>query len=301
MAIMMGENGVPDAAALIKDSDTANFTADVIEASKSVPVIVDFWATWCGPCKTLGPTLEKLVVLAGGLVKLVKIDVDANKELATQLRVQSVPTVFGFKNGQPVDGFAGAQPESQIKAFIERLTGNAKSPIDDDLAQAAATLEAGDAAAASALYAQVLSQDQVNSPAIAGLIRCYIATGETGHARELIAGLDDKTRGLTDVAAAVAALDLAEEGAGAGDVAGLAAKVAADEDDHQARLDLAQALYGGGDIEGAFEQLLESVRRDAKWNDGAVRKQLLKLFEATGHADERVMAARKRLSSMLFS
>jgi len=301
MAIMMGETGAPDTADLISDGDTANFAADVIEASKSVPVIVDFWATWCGPCKTLGPTLEKLVVQAGGLVKLVKIDVDANKELAAQLRVQSVPTVFGFKDGQPVDGFARAQPESQIKAFIERLTGNAKSPIDDALAQAAATLEAGDAQAASALYARVLSEDQVNGPAIAGLIRCYIATGETDHARELVAGLDDKARGLTDVAAAIAALELAEDGAGAGDLSELTARVAADENDHQARLDLAQALYGGGDIEGAFEQLLESVGRDAKWNDEAARKQLLKLFEATGHADERVMAARKRLSSMLFS
>lgn len=301
MQIMMGENGAPDTADLIKDSDTANFTADVIEASKSVPVIVDFWATWCGPCKTLGPTLEKQVMLAGGMVRLVKIDVDANKELATQLRVQSVPTVFGFKDGQPVDGFAGAQPESQIKAFIERLTGNAQSPIDEALEQATAALDAGDAALASGLFAQVLSQDQVNAPAIAGLIRCYIATGETAHGHELIAGLDDKTRDMAEVAAAITALELAEETSGAEDTSGLAAAVAADENNHQARIDLALALYGGGNVEGAFEQLLQSVSRDAKWNDGAARKQLLKLFEATGHGDDRVMAARKQLSSMLFS
>ena len=213
MAIMMGENGAPNTADLIKDSDAANFATDVIEASKTVPVIVDLWATWCEPCKTLGPTLEKLVVQAAGLVKLVKIDVDANQELAQQLRVQSVPTVFGFKDGQPVDGFAGAQPESEIKVFIERLTGDAKSPIDEALAQADSALEAGDPTTAIGLYAQVLSQDQASSAAVAGLVRCYIATGELEHAREVIDGLEDKTRTDAQVAAAITALELAEQGA----------------------------------------------------------------------------------------
>ncbi|MHA1597743.1 MAG: tetratricopeptide repeat protein [Alphaproteobacteria bacterium] len=301
MAIMMGENGAPDSAGLISDSDAANFTADVIEASKSVPVIVDFWATWCEPCKTLGPTLEKLVVQAGGLVKLVKIDVDANKQLAAQLRVQSVPSVFGFKDGQPVDAFTGAQPESQIKAFIERLTGNAKTPSEETLTAADAALQAGDAETAIGLYAQVLSQDQASGDAIAGLIRCYIATGESDHARELVSGLDDKTRTSSIVAAAITALELVESSADAGDVSELTERLGSDENDHQTRLDLAQALYGGGDVEAAFDQLLESIGRDPKWNDDAARKQLLKLFEATGVADERVVAARKRLSTVLFS
>jgi len=297
----VGDGAGPDD--LIKDGDVASFMADVVEVSKTIPVIVDFWAPWCEPCKQLTPTLEKLVKLGGGIVKLVKINIDDNQQLAAKLQVQSVPTVFGFKHGQPIDGFAGAQPESQIKAFIDRLTSGAKSPLDEALDHAAAALDANDAATASDIYAQVLAQDQGNGKALGGLIRCYVVSGEFEQARELIDGLEPRMKMDQDVAAAITALELAEEGQGAEnvDLSGLEAKLAANENDHQARFDLALAQYGSNKTEQALEHLLDIIRRDRAWNDEAARKQLVKIFEALGPSDPLVASARRQLSSLLFS
>ncbi len=295
--------GTPGGSDLIKDSNIASFVADVIEASKTVPVIVDFWAPWCEPCKQLTPTLEKLVTLGGGIVKLVKVNIDENQQLAQQLQVKSVPTVFGFKHGQPIDGFAGAQPESQIKAFIGRLTGGASSPLDEALEHAAAALEAGDPETASGIYAQVLGQDQANGKALGGMIRCFLASGETAHAQEMIDGLEDKTKSDPDVAAAITAVELPEQGEAAEgiDLSELEAKLAANENDHQARFDMALALYGAGQTEQALDQLLDIIRRDRAWNDEAARQQIVKIFEALGAMDPLTVAARRQLSSLLFS
>ena len=286
---------------LIKDTDIAGFMNDVIEQSKTVPVIVDFWAPWCGPCKQLTPLLEKLVSQGGGIVKLVKVNVDDNQQLAAQLQVQSVPTVFGFKNGQPVDAFAGAQPESQVKAFIKRLTGDAKAPVEEALDHARELLDQGDAEQASAIYAQVLGQDQANGAAIGGLIRCYIASGEPDHAKALLEGLEAATLNHPEIQAAVSALELAEAGAAGGDLEDLRAKLAANEKDHQARYDLAVGLYGAGRAEEALEELLEIIRRDRGWNEEAARTQMLKIFEALGPTDPITVQARRALSTVLFS
>ncbi|NQU58062.1 MAG: thioredoxin [Rhodospirillales bacterium] len=294
-------SGEPASGDLIKDSSIANFVADVVEQSKTVPVIVDFWAPWCEPCKQLTPTLEKLVTQGGGIVKLVKINIDDNQQLAAQLQVQSVPTVFGFKHGQPIDAFAGAQPESQIKAFIKRLTGDAKAPIEEALEQARALLDDGQADQASALYAQILAQEQSSGPAIAGLIRCYLASGELDHAKSLIEGLEASTLNDSDVQAAITALELADTGSSGDDAGEFRAKLAADENDHQARFDLALSLYAAGNAKAALEELLEIIRRDRTWNDEEARKQTLKIFEALGHSDPITAEARRALSTVLFS
>jgi|TARA_B100000959_G_scaffold78558_1_gene83375 putative thioredoxin len=286
----------------VKDGDTASFAADVIEASNEVPVIVDFWAEWCGPCKTLGPTIEKAVKAASGQVRLVKINVDENQQLAQQLRVQSIPAVFAFKNGKPVDGFVGAQPESQIKAFIQRLTGDAgPSPIEQALEQGEAALAAGDVSGASDIFGQVLRADMENARAIAGLCQCLIDSGDLAEAREMLDGLEGKLAIDPAVQSVRAALELAEQSADAGDTAPLRARLEANGNDHEARMELSTALLAAGQREEAVDELLESIRRDRNWNDEAARKQLLTLFEAFGHADELTVSARRRLSSMLFS
>ena len=298
--------GVPttsDATDLIKDSDTNAFVTDVIEASAKVPVIVDFWAPWCGPCKTLGPMLEKLVKRAGGLVKMVKINVDENQSLAAQLRVQSVPTVFAFKDGRPVDAFAGALPESQIQTFISKLIGDAQPPLEAALEQAGNALKAGDAVAAEDLYTTVLSQDPTYIPAFAGIIRSIAAQGDFARAREMLGNLDAKTLAHSEVQQAVSALDLAEEGAGKDqtDTQELEAAVDKNPKDPAARFALAQALFSAGQHEGAIDQLLELVRLDRTWNDEAGRKQLIKIFDTLGPTDPLTVDARKRLSAILFS
>ncbi|MDE0201996.1 MAG: thioredoxin [Rhodospirillaceae bacterium] len=290
-------------AAQPKDATTQSFAADVIEASHQTPVIVDFWAPWCGPCKQLAPVLEKTVRDAGGKVALVKINIDENPEIAQQLRIQSIPAVFAFDKGQPVDGFMGAQPESQIKRFVERLVGPmGPSPLEQALEQAKDALDAGDFASASNIYGQILRQVPGEAAAIAGLVRCLVGAGDLQEARELVDGLDDDALKNADVESAVSALTLAEQaGEADGDTAELQARLAQDAGDHQARFDLAMAYHGAGRNEQAIDELIEIIRRDREWNEQAARQQLLKLFEALGHADPLTVAGRRKLSSILFS
>lgn len=286
---------------LIKESSTANFMADVIEASNHVPIIVDFWAPWCGPCKQLTPALEKLVKEAAGMVRLVKINIDENQELAQQMRIQSIPAVYAFSKGQPVDGFSGALPESQLKTFIGKLTGGAKSPVDEALEQAQTALATGDASAAAAIFAQVQTQDPANETAMAGMIRSALALGETDRVQEMVAGLPDDLKAKPEISAAIAAVELSQQSQDTGEADELRAKLEKDANDHQVRFDLAMALYGQNRNEDAIDALLELFKRDRKWNDEAARNQLLKIFEALGAADPLTIEGRKRLSIMLFS
>jgi putative thioredoxin len=291
----------PAADAVIKDGDLMSFNDDVIRASMTVPVIVDFWATWCQPCKQLTPALEKVVTQAGGRLRLVKIDIDQNQDLAMQLRIQSVPTVYAFVGGRPVDAFVGAQPESKIRQFVDRLLRGTPSPVDDVLEHAQQALADGDAEAAADGFAQVLEQDPRHAKALAGLIRARVASGDAAGARQLASGLPQDLAGNPDVKAAVNAIELAEETQATGDLADLQRRVTASPDDPQARFDLALALYGQGRTEAAIDALLELIRRDRSWNDEAARKQLVKIFDALGHAHPLTVSSRRRLSTMLFS
>ena len=298
-----GDGPAAPAADLIKDTDTAGFMADVIEASQTTPVIVDFWAPWCGPCKQLTPLLERLVKQYAGKVKLVKINVDENQEIAQQLRVQSIPAVFGFKGGRPVDGFMGAVPESQLKQFIERLTGGGGSPLDEALAEADALAQAGNHEEALAIYQEILAEDPVHVKALAGALRAYVALNQDDAAREVIAKLPPPIKNAPDIQGVQAALDLKAATANTGDaeVAALEAKVAADPKDMQARLDLAMARFGAGAREQAVDDLLAMVKADRAWNEQAARKQLVKFFEAFGPTDPLTSSGRRRLSAILFS
>jgi putative thioredoxin len=287
--------------ALIKDSDIRTFMQDVIEASKEVPVLVDFWASWCGPCKQLTPVLEKLVLQAGGLVKLVKVNADENQDLCQQLRVQSLPTVYAFKNGQPVDAFMGALPESQVKAFIEKLTDGAKAPLDQALEQGQAALAAGENDLALEIFKEIQAQDPANEAALSGILRAQVALGMLAEAEEILTSLPANLRVKADIEAAASALELAKEIGQTGDPAELRARLDANPKDHQARFDLALALFARNDAEGAIDELLDLVRRDRAWNDEAARKQLVKVFDTLGGAHELTVAGRRRLSSVLFS
>ncbi|MTJ82245.1 MAG: thioredoxin [Telmatospirillum sp.] len=291
------------AGSFVKDSDTAHFVEDVLEASLKVPVIVDFWATWCGPCKTLGPMLEKLVNAAGGAVRLVKIDVDRNPEIAQQMRIQSIPAVFAFKGGRPVDGFVGAVPESQVKELIQRVAGTKAGAGDAAamLEEARALALEGDNQGAMALYGAILEQDPENPGALAGSLRCLIQAGQASEARHVLDSLPEELLKHPDIVAVRTTLELAQEAAKAGSTAALRAAVEARPGDHQARFDLAMACFAEGDREAAVDELLELFRRDRTWNEGAARQQLVKLFEAFGPSDPLTQSARRRLSSLMFA
>ncbi|WP_454819108.1 thioredoxin [Labrys neptuniae] len=287
---------------LIKDTTTQTFMADVIQESMKQPVLVDFWAEWCGPCKQLGPILEKTVLAAKGKVKLVKMDIDKYPQIAGQLGVQSIPAVFAFSKGQPVDGFMGAIPESQIKEFITKIAGPGGDPDTEAmLAEAEALLNEGEGAAAAQLFAQIFEQDAENLKAIAGLARCALAAGELEQAKATLSLTPKGKENDPLIASARAALELAEQASDVGDLQGLARQVEADPKNFQARFDYALALVAANRREDAVDQLLDIARRDRKWNDDGARKQLVQFFEAWGPTDENTIYGRRRLSSILFS
>jgi putative thioredoxin len=286
----------------IKEATTQSFIKDVIEESRRQPVLVDFWAPWCGPCKQLTPILEKVVRAAKGKLKLVKMNIDEHPSIPGQMGIQSIPAVIAFVNGQPADGFLGALPESQVVAFIERLTKGRVSAEDKDLLKAAdAALTEGDPAGAADLYGRVLADEPTNVQALAGLARCYVASGALEQAKQTLAMIPESKHGDAAVAAARAAVDLAEQATSLGPINELEQKVAANPLDHQSRFDLALALNAKGSRKEALDHLIEIIRRDRKWNDDGARKQLVQLFDAWGPNDETTVEGRKRLSSILFA
>lgn len=291
---------------LIKESNLQNFRADVIDASMQQPVLVDFWADWCGPCKQLTPALEKVVKEARGAVKLVKIDVDQNQELAQQLRIQSLPTVYAFYQGQPIDGFQGVLPESQLNEFLKRVTDaagvSAGGPTTQELLdQAEQQRKDGQAEEAMQTYISILEQESENAAAFAGLLRCRIDMGDLEEVEQALNELTEPLRSSSEIQAVHSALDLARQAAESGDASELESRLAADPEDHQARFELAQAHFAQGRKEEAAEALLEIIRRKRDWNEDAARQQLLKYFEAWGPTDPVTQEARRQLSSLIFA
>jgi len=310
--MLLGDTGAaPAAKSNVKDGSDAGFVADVIEASRVQPVIVDFWATWCGPCKTLGPALEKAVAAAKGAVKLVKIDVDKNPAIAGQLRVQSIPTVYAFVDGQPVDGFQGALPESQVKQFVDRLIqaaggapGSEAGPADEIpelLEHAKAAVAQNDWDLAARVYSEILGLEPTHVAALAGMARYHVQAGDLEQAKELLGQVPAKDKTNADVVTVQASIDLAEKAKEAGPVDVLKAKAAADPKDMQARLDLAMAYWADNQRAEAIDELLGMIKADRAWNEEAARQQLLKFFEALGFSDPLAVDGRKRLSTILFS
>ncbi|MEM9974350.1 MAG: thioredoxin [Pseudomonadota bacterium] len=294
--------GAVPAQDLIKDSSEATFMADVIDASREVPIIVDFWAPWCGPCKTLTPALEAAVQKAGGKVRLVKVNVDENQQIAAQLRIQSIPTIYAFWQGQPVDGFQGAIAGSEIDAFIGKLAGLAgDGGLGEAVEAAEAMLAEGAAADAAQTFAAILGEDPANAAAYGGLIRAHLATGQVEEAEGLLSNASEELAAAPEVEAARAQIELAKQAANAGPVADLRAAVAAKPDDHQARYELAQALHAAGDVQEAVDELLELFRRDRDWNEGAAKAQLFTIFEALKPEDQIALNGRRKLSSMIFA
>jgi putative thioredoxin len=295
----------PAADDLIMDVGEADFMDKVVQASMTTPVIVDFWAPWCGPCKTLGPQLEDAVKAAKGAVKMAKVNVDENQMIAGQLRVQSIPTVYAFWQGQPVDGFQGAVPGSEIKAFVERVVqaagGDASGGLDDAIAAAEEMMENGEAVDAAQVFAAILEEDPNHAKAYGGLVRAHIATGDLEQAEAILNGAPAEISKAPELEAAHAQLELAKQASDAGPVAELRAQVEANPDDLQARFDLAQALYANGDAEGAVNELLDLFRKDREWNDGAAKAQLFTIFEALKPNDPVVLNGRRKLSSMIFA
>jgi putative thioredoxin len=301
-----GMGGSAPVADAVINGTTQTFVEDVIEASMKQPVVVDFWATWCGPCKTLGPIIEKVVRDTKGAVKLVKIDVDRNPELAQQLRIQSIPAVYAFSGGRPVDGFVGALPESQVKSFVQKIAAgaggdDAAAAIEEAMTEAKALFDGGDVASALEIYQSILGEDPANASAAAGMLRALIALDRGDEAKTMLDGLSPELAKHAEIVAVKTSMELAAEASKAGPTADLEKRLAADPADHQARFDLAVAQFAGGKREDAVDNLLELFRRNRAWNEEAARKQLVKLFEAMGPTDELTVAARKRLSSMMFS
>jgi len=290
--------------ALIIDVSEANFMAEVVDASQTVPVIVDFWAPWCGPCKTLGPALEAAVTAAKGAVKMAKINVDENQMIAGQMRVQSIPTVYAFWQGQPIDGFQGALPPSEIKAFVERVVAAAGGSADGGLADAAAAaeemFEQGAIEDAMHTFSAILGEDSTYAAAYGGLARCYIALGDLDQAEAVLNGAPAEISNAVEIETAFAQLHLAKQAQNAGPLTELRAAIEADENNHQARFDYANALHSAGQVEEAVSQLLELFRRDRDWNDGAAKTQLFTIFDALKPNDPVVLNGRRKLSSMIF-
>ncbi len=304
--VEQGSVPTPQAATdLIKETTTQTFVKDVIEESKRQPVLIDFWAPWCGPCRQLTPIIEKAVRAAKGKVKLVKMNIDEHPAIPGQMGIQSIPAVIAFVNGQPADGFMGAVPESQVTAFIDKLTagmpGAGEPNIAEILKEADAVLAEGDPATAASIYAEVLAADATNIAALAGLAKCYVATGAIEQAKQTLAMVPESKRSDAAVKAVQVSIDLAEQAKTLGPVTELEQKVAANPLDHQARFDLATALNASGNRPEATNQLLEIVKRDRKWNEDGARKQLVQFFEAWGPTDEATVDGRKRLSTILFS
>jgi putative thioredoxin len=302
LGVLKGSAGSVNDAELIKDTTTAGFVKDVIEASRSVPVIVDFWAAWCGPCKQLTPLLEKIVKSYGGKVRLVKLNVDEHPAIAGQLRIQSLPTVYAFRDGRPLDGFVGGQPENTIRAFIDRIVGEEQqADLATVLASAEQALEEGDVQSAAEIFATVLQEDKQNPAALAGLARCYLQTGDVARAEQTIALVPPDQKNVAAVERVKAALDLARKANQTDNRDALLSRLAANPADLQARFDLAVASAARGEKETAVEHLLDLVRRDRNWNEQAARKQLVQLFDAWGPKDPATVDGRRRLSSLLFS
>ncbi len=304
--IEQGSGPAPQSASdLIKETTTQTFVKDVIEESKRQPVLIDFWAPWCGPCRQLTPIIEKAVRAAKGKVKLVKMNIDEHPAIPGQMGIQSIPAVIAFVNGQPADGFMGAVPESQVTAFIDKLTAGAPGAGEPNIAgilqEAEAVLAEGDPATAAQIYAEVLEMEAGNIPALAGLAKCHMQTGAIEQAKQTLALVPEPKRGDAAIKAVQTTIDLAEQAQALGPVTELEQKVAANPLDHQARFELATALNASGNRGEATNQLLEIVRRDRKWNEDGARKQLVAFFEAWGPADEATVEGRKRLSTILFS
>jgi putative thioredoxin len=296
------DGAAPPETDIVKEGTDQGFMADVIEPSRHAPVIVDFWAPWCGPCKTLGPPLERAVRAAGGKVRLVKINIDEHPGVAGQLGVRSIPAVYAFDKGRPVDGFMGAIPESQIKLFVDRLAGaDMGAEIAPLLEQAAESLKLGDIGGAAQGFTNVLQLDPTDTKAIAGMARIALNEGDAANAREILAMAPPEKANDPDIAGVRAALDLAANAPDTGDAADLGLKVANNPDDLQARFELAEALSARGDLENASEHLLAIIEKNRDWNEGAARAQLLKIFEAAGHASDITKQGRRKLSAILFS
>ncbi|MCV2867066.1 thioredoxin [Defluviimonas sp. WL0002] len=297
-----GQKPAADQADLIRDTTEATFMQDVIEASKDVPVIVDFWAPWCGPCKTLGPALEAAVTAARGKVRMVKVNVDENQMIAAQLRIQSIPTVYAFWQGRPVDGFQGAIQGSEIKAFVDKLSGLAgDGGLGEAIEAAEAMLAEGDVAGAAETFAAILEEEPENAAAYGGLVRAHLALDQQDQAQALLSSAPASIAHSAEVEAARAQLDLARQAVSAGPVTELLNEVLAHPDNHQARFDLALALHASGKVEGAVEELLELFRRDRDWNDGAAKAQLFTIFDSLKPNDPIAQKGRRKLSSMIFA